>query len=127
VNISDHYLRLPNPAIQCMTSDGYIQLSLIFRPLDPTQSGEGHGCAGDAYDRPQITERIKTWKVLHSGASLSMRSKRVDHKQPGTYEFWATYVSPSIKPSDQEILRQAGIDLPRGQSTTPHVVFEKKP
>jgi hypothetical protein len=129
VNASDHDVWVPQPAIQCEDDfDGSIRLSLDFRPAEP---GPGEGCSADGLDWPSILDRVKEWKVLHSGDNLVFTADHArlhyESDRAGTYEFWATYSSPVIRPSDQAILRQAGIDFPHGRLTTRHLVFEKKP
>jgi hypothetical protein len=50
-------------------------------------------------------------------------------KQPGIYEFWATYSLPFISDTDQNKLEQLGIDFPRGAGgaflSSAHVTFRK--
>jgi hypothetical protein len=132
INTADHDVYVPVPTIQCEDSfDGSISLSVNFRPLWPGPPPEGHGCAGDRMDWPPILRRIADWKVLHPGDSLSLEAGHArlfyDPKQPGTYEFRATYRPPSINAADQAILRQAGIDFPTGLLTTSRFTFEKRP
>ncbi|HEY7388138.1 MAG TPA: hypothetical protein VH640_06490 [Bryobacteraceae bacterium] len=131
VNTSDHDVWVPQPTIQCEDSfDGWIHLSLYFRPSEPGPPLEGHGCAGDSMDHPPILDRIKEWKMLHSGDSLALTADSVrllyNSHRAGRYEFWATYSAPSISLSDQAILRQAGIDFPHGKLVTRRLVFTKK-
>lgn len=58
-----------------------------------------------------------------------LRSYRYDDKQPGVYEFWATYSFPFLSDSDQTKLQQFGIDFPRAVGgallSTSHVAFIK--
>jgi hypothetical protein len=125
VNTSGHDVWAPQPSIQCEDSfDGWIHLTLIFRPSEPgPPPGEGSGCVGDRMNWPSILDRIKAWKVLHSGDSLALTADHVrlfyDSHRAGRHEFWATYFPPSIRSSDQAILRQAGIDFPHGETDHP--------
>jgi hypothetical protein len=48
-----------------------------------------------------------------------------DYEKPGTYEFWARYLPPSISSSEQAILRRANIDVPNGELISNHLVFAK--
>jgi hypothetical protein len=130
VNHSGHDVRLPMPDSNCSDSyNGNVGLSVRYTPLVPAPS-MGHGCAADLYSWPPIMERIKDWRVVHSGESLNLlgadKKAYYDGGLPGSYEIWAGYLPPFIDPSDQIILRAAGVDFPQTALTTPHVAFVKK-
>lgn len=131
VNKTSHEVRIPIPAIECEDAfDGAISLRLDFRPLEPGPAAEGHGCVGDRMNWPPILERIKEWKVLVPGESLTLKADRehlfYGNQQPGTYEFWATYRPPSISPLDQGTLKAVGIDFPGRELTSAHFVFVRR-
>jgi hypothetical protein len=82
-------------------------------------------------DWPAILERVKEWKLLHSGDRLHLTVDRArlfyESDRPGTYEFWAAYSPPWVNRSDRAILSQAGIDFPHGTLTSRHLIFEERP
>jgi hypothetical protein len=130
VNHTDHDVRLPLPAIECSDSyNGEIRLHLVFTPLKGGPVGGG-GCAADRMDWPPIMERVREWRIVHPGETLTLKARHgqlhYDGQQPGRYEFWATYSPPSILPSDQEKLHAAGIDFARESLTTNHLTFIRK-
>lgn len=81
-------------------------------------------------DWPPILDRVRQWTILHAGEGLTLHADRArllyDDSQPGIYVFWATYKTPSIDLADRKTLEEAGMDFPRGSSTTPHLVFVKE-
>lgn len=79
VNISDHEVHVPSPAIQCEDSfDGALYLKWRFTPLaSGAPASDGGGCAGDRFGEwPPILERMQTWKVLQPGESFTVAADR---------------------------------------------------
>jgi len=133
VNKSNHDIRVPTPAIECEdpVNDGSFWLKVNFRPSRPDENGFGYGCSNDRTDRRPILDRVKTWKNLRPGESIVLKVARerlhYDCKEPGTYEFWAYYFTPTMTPSDRKVLSQTGIDFPHSQLTTTSVTFVENP
>jgi hypothetical protein len=131
VNVGNQDARVPTPSVYCSGLDGTLSLRLDFVPLAPGEPGSGGGCGGTITDRPPILKRVKEWKLLHPGESLTVEAGKnrlhFEDREPGTYEFWATYQPPQLSPNDQAELRQAGIDFPQAKLSSAHVVFIKKP
>lgn len=130
VNTTDHDVRVPMPTVECEDSfSGAIYFRVNFKPLKPEPPGEGRGCAFDNELWPPILDRIKEWKLLHSGEALTLNADQehlsYDGSKPGTYEFWAVYAPPNIDPSDQKKLRESGIDFPRERLVTQHLTFSR--
>ncbi len=89
----------------------------------------------------KIDPKVIVWKIAPSvdtpglnsapehTVQRGLRSYWYDDKQPGIYEFWATYSLPFISDSDQTKLQQLGIDFPRGAGgaflSTAHVALIK--
>lgn len=132
VNISDHDLRVHPPPIQCSAPDGFITIS-IRTPKPPTI---GVGCAGDRANAPPILEIVATWTLLRPTEAITIRVDpksspyrelfaHYDFTEPGDYQISATYIPPYIKPADREILRNAGIDVPRVMLKSPVLAFVK--
>jgi len=126
-------MRLPIPAVECsIRKTGRFHLEVNFTPLNPHGYGPGWGggCGGGSYDGPSILGRVKAWKLLLSGESLSITANRerfyYDDREPGRYEFWATYTPPELNLRDQETLEAAGISFPRVELVTPHLAFYKE-
>jgi hypothetical protein len=90
----------------------------------------GRGCGTGRSDWPPILDRIKEWKTLHPGESLSIDATQedllVDVRAAGRYEFRARYEPPEISANDQDILRKAGIDFPHRPLTSERLVFKRK-
>ena len=130
INKSDHKILLPMPATDCEGSfTGVMGVSFNFTPLKPAKPGVGHGCANDTFYWPPIMERVKAWKVLDPGATLSARITAdgifCECRAAGKYEFWAGYLPPYLTPEDKETLTQAGIDFPHSPLESPHITYEK--
>jgi hypothetical protein len=119
-NPSDHDVRLPLPAIQCEDSfNGSVVLGVRFRPLHPGDVGvDGGGCAGDRYGaRPSILERVRDWKTLPGGETLTLKIDRTkaflpSTGRPGTYTFRACYKPAAVNAVDRNLLSGSGIDFP---------------
>jgi hypothetical protein len=134
-NGSNHDVRIPMRSIKCEDPpfDGNIRLKVEFRPLRPDAPGFGSGCTNDRMDdQPAIMNRVRNWRNLHPGESLSLKAVRkrllYRYEEPGTYEFSAAhYFPPSVTRSDREALNQAGIDFPQNELTSAHVTFVKEP
>jgi len=105
-------------------------LGLPLVPLTPGDAVPGHVCAADKYKWPPILERVKEWKVLHPGESLTIEADKtqlfLSNPIPGRYEFWAVYEPPSTTAEDQDKLSAAGIDFPHGTLVSEHVLFVRK-
>lgn len=133
VNTSDHDVLVPAPSIDCEDAyDGVIWLQLEFRPSNPqAEPGPGSACASDRFGRPPILKRVREWKTLHAGQTLSWNVPRqrlnYEDKDAGIYEFWAEYDPPAIGASDRETLQRTGIDVPHGKLTSSHIAFRKEP
>lgn len=80
---------------------------------------------------PTMRYQAKDWKVLKPGDTLRVTYTRQElfatQQAPGWYEFWAEYVPPEIPAEDRQILTEEGIDFPREQLVSTHVVFVRKP
>ena len=129
INVTHHNVWVPEPTVECTDSyDGYFLLRVKFTPLHPPGSETGGGCAGDKLNRPPILERAQEWKLLPPGEAIEKTVPRAElHYEagrPGTYEFWAEYYSPALKPADQQTLRERGIDFPLEKLTTSHLTFK---
>jgi hypothetical protein len=131
VNKSDHDIRVPTPAIECEDPayDGTFWLKVNFKPSRPDENGSGYGCANDRTDKRSILDRVKTWKNLRPGESIVLKVARerlgYSCKEPGTYEFSASYFPPAMTPNDRKVLSQTGIDSPHSKLTTTRVTFVK--
>jgi hypothetical protein len=131
VNKSGHDIQLPTPAIECRGQplDGRFMLKITFTPL-PGHPGSGMNCANDAADKRTISERVKTWKILHSGESVVMQATRKDipynDQEPGTYEFSAIYFPPAMTVDDRKMLLEAGVVFPQKMLRTASIRFLKK-
>ncbi len=128
VNISSDEIRMPLPS-KCIGSDnGTLLLSIEFTA--PGTSGFGGGCGG-GINGPKIPEKFKNWEILEPNKSLSISYSRQElfatQQAPGRYEFWAEYRPPEISADDQRALTEAGIDFPREQLVSRHLVFVRKP
>lgn len=131
-NNTDHGVRVPMPTVECRdTYDGAILLKFDFTaPKGGPTDRKQRGCVKDRIEWPPVMDRIKGWKILHSGEALTLKevnggSLFYDDEKPGKYEFWAVYSPPAIDSIDQKKLRESGIDFPHTELTTPHVIFEK--
>ena len=64
-----------------------------------------------------IFERIKSWKTLHPGESLSLSASRKrlgDNLQdPGTFDFWAIYFPPVMNKDERKALLAKGFKFHR--------------
>jgi hypothetical protein len=134
INISDHDVRIPSdPVVDCGSGlyTGSLWLALKFTPLVPGPHGNGTRCIADLGDRPTIMERIKSWKVVGPGESLSIEENKdrlpYKEKEAGTYEFWAVYTPAPLSNEEQAQLRQSGIDFPHDKLSSAHITFVKKP
>jgi hypothetical protein len=132
VNKSGHDIQVDTPAFGCGGSqlDGRFMLKITFTPL-PGRPGVGmHYCTNDAPDKRTISERMKTWKVLHHGESIVLQVTRKDipysDQEPGTYEFSASYYPPDMTADDRKMLIQAGVVFPPHVLTTAPVRFIKR-
>jgi hypothetical protein len=133
VNISDHVVLIPpNPNVECTDlSRGSLWLRLNFTPFTHEVPRLGSGCVADygigLIRSPSVLDRVKAWKVLHPGESLSFDiPKNFEEQRAGTYQFWVEYQPPHISTDDQATLRQAGIDFPHDALTSAHITFVKK-
>ncbi len=128
VNKTNHEVRVPYiPNVDC---DGTLYGGMWLRVVAPGGQGWSRGCGVNALHGESILDRAKRWRVLLPGASLNFKAGKeralYNDQVDGTYEFWAHYDPPTISPSDQEVLRRAGIDFPQGPLDSAHVRFEKK-
>lgn len=131
VNTSGHDLRVPMPAIQCDDSYfGDLRLQLNFVPLKPGKNESGNGCSLGHGGMQDILEHANQWKLLHAGESLSLKAgkKKLFYatKLPGSYEFWAEYTPIELSASEQQQLREAGIDYPHEKLASDRTTFQKK-
>ena len=131
-NISDHDVRLPKPLIQCSSvPTGTLWLRVSFKPLHPQDEPQtGHGCVADFLYQP-ILKRVEEWQVLHPKESLALARPTAELQgyldAAGTYEFWAEYTPPFIKPEDQTTLHEAGIRFAAAPLSTMHMSFKREP
>jgi len=131
VNTQNGDIRIPTPAIFCFSArQGYIAFYRQFTPRSVVYGpSSGYGCGSGVYDGPTVLERAKTWKILQRGQSLRIVARRdalfYEDKEPGTYEFWATYFPPILSISEQKLLRDAGITTAEGETASAHVTFVK--
>jgi hypothetical protein len=123
VNHSEHNVWVPEPAVQCEdTFNGYVWLRVQL------QNGTlpGYRCVLDHYRLP-VLDRVQKWKVLEPGATLEETIARAklhyDAGQSGTYEFWAEYYPPALNATEQQLLRERGIDFPLEKLASPHLTF----
>ncbi len=131
-NRTNHDVRVPQPVVDCAGDyTGYIWLRMVFTPLHSRGSEIGYMCAADKVNWPPILKRVREWKVLRPGETVSQTVARAqlhyEGRQPGSYEFWAEYHPPAIEPEDQKALGKAGVDFPHGQLTSSHLTFTRKP
>jgi hypothetical protein len=129
INVTGHNVWVADPGVQCINSYyGYFSLRLHFTPLHPPASETGGGCVVDRFGWPPILERVQEWKVLPPGEEIkktvSLAAMHYEVKKAGTYEFWAEYSPPAAKPTDQQTLRERGIDFPLDPLTTSHLIFK---
>jgi len=133
VNISDHDVRIPSaPSLDCGDNyNGSLWLILKFTSLVHGPSGISRGCSSSGGHWPLLMDRVKGWKVLHSGESLAIEATKdqlqFEDKEAGTYEFWVVYQPPPLSVEEQAQLHQAGIDFPHDELTSTHIAFVKKP
>jgi hypothetical protein len=131
VNTSTHDVLLPAPSIECEdpTGDGSLRLHVEFTPLDPHQARSGSGCSNERMDHRPIFDRIKSWKTLHPGESLSLTASRerllYRNDGPGKYEFWAYYFPPAMEPDERQALLAKGIKFPQEIAISNHVILVK--
>ena len=129
VNNTDHDLYLPIPSLECGdVPHGAVWLRLNFKSLVPGPVGFVHGCAKNFLYQP-IIDRVKKWKHLGPGESLSLATitDRILAQGAGTYDYWAFYYPPGMPKADEDLLQQAGIDFPRNALKSNHLKFVKKP
>ena len=85
-------------------------------------------CAGDKFGWPPILERVQEWTLLPPGEEIkktvSLTAMHYETRKAGTYEFWAEYAPPAVRPADQQTLRERGIDFPLDTLTTSHLTFK---
>ncbi len=131
VNTSSHDIRLPSPSIRCQdpTMDGSIYLHTDFTPRDPNAPRQGSNCTNDNMNHLPIFERIKSWKTLHPGESLSWSASRKrlgDNLQdPGTYDFWAIYFPPAMEKDERKALLAQGIQIAQKMAVSNHIILNK--
>jgi hypothetical protein len=128
INKTDHEVRIPYiPNIDCNDT---LNGAMWLRFTAPGPQSVSRGCGTNVVGGETIWSRIKGWKVLSPGASLSFKAGRerglYSDQMNGTYEFWAHYEPPQVSLKDQDLLRQAGIGSPRVPLDSPHIKFEKK-
>lgn len=130
-NTSDHDVILPQPALNCDDAfDGSLILEWKFQPADPDAPGPlGHGCVADTFGAwPPILVRIKEWKTLHAGESLTFEADRAHlliPDAPGRYEFWAAYAPAYIEDIDKQLLTGGGFDFPKQPMKSASLVYKK--
>ncbi len=128
VNGTDHDVRVPTPSLDCGdVPHGTVWLRLAFKPFTPGAARLDHGCATDFIYSP-VSDVIKSWKVLRPGESVTLVTinDRVLAHEAGSYDYWVHYEPPGMPEADQEWLRTAGIDYPKGELDSAHVKFVKR-
>lgn len=128
-NISGHDVYVPNPKTDCNSAlDGSIWLQLDFTPAKFNNRGSGFGCVEDQVGLPAIMQRVKDWRQIHPGETISQtldqRELHFDDKGAGRYVFWAEYHPPTIDQRDQCTLQQAGIDFPQKYLRTAQFIYK---
>jgi hypothetical protein len=131
INVSQHNVWVPDPTVECSNSvGGYLSLGVQFAPLHPPGSETRGGCVVDEF-KPPILVRAQKWKVLAPGEAIEKTASRAQLRYevelPGTYEFWAEYHPPMLRPGEQETLRERGVDFSVENLTTSHLTFRTKP
>lgn len=129
VNISDHDVYFPKPKADCNSAlNGSIWLQLDFTPAQFNNRGSGFVCVEDQVGLPAIMHRVKDWRPLHPGETISQtldqRELHFDDKGSGRYVFWAEYHPPTIDQRDQSTLQQAGIDFPQKYLKTAQFIYK---
>ena len=126
VNKSDHDMHLPLPADSCGdVPHGTVRLNLHFEPFGPGTSGLVSGCIKDFGYQP-ILERVKGWRILHPGESLTLMTYSLLAQDAGSYDYSASYDPPGMPKADEEVLQQAGIDYPKSRLESAHIRFRRK-
>jgi hypothetical protein len=129
VNKADHEVRLPIPSVGSGdVPHGTVWLRVNFVPQKGGTLPEPQvGGIKDFFYQP-IVERIKGWKVLRPGESLTLATinDRVLAPEAGSYDYWAHYYPPGMSEADQEWLRKAGIEYPKEELDSAHVKFVKR-
>ena len=129
LNTSNHDIRLPIPSLECGdVPHGTVSLQLAFTPLKPGASASGSGgCVKDFGYQP-ISERLREWKLLAPGQSLTLAtiSDRALAKEAGSYDYWVIYFPPGMPDSDRTLLLKAGINFPQTELKSAHVRFVKR-
>jgi hypothetical protein len=128
VNKTNHEVRVPYiPNIDC---DDTLYGAMWLRFTASGPQSVSRGCGVNVVGGETIWNRIKGWKVLPPGGSLSFQAGRerglYSDQMNGTYEFWAHYDPPQISLVDQDLLRKAGIDFPSGRLDSVHFKYEKR-
>ncbi len=130
VNRSDHEMRLPMPALERGdASHGTIWLHLTFVPSRHSSTpSQLRGGGFNDYIYQPILDRVRSWKVLRPGESISLGTThdRVIAGEAGTYDYWAYYDPPGMPKVDEEVLQKAGIDYPKAELESTHVKFVRK-
>ena len=126
VNKGDHDIHLPLPNQMCADVPfGTVRLHVNYKPYKAGMSAPEAGCVSD-YGYTPILDRVKGWKVLHPGQSLSLKNASVVAQDAGTYDVWASYDPPGMPKADEEVLQKAGIDYPQSSLESSHVTFIRK-
>ncbi|MGA7318627.1 MAG: hypothetical protein WBX22_32200 [Silvibacterium sp.] len=131
VNTSGHDILLPSPSIRCEdpTMAGSIYLKTNFTPRDPNAPRQETACTNDNTNHLPIFERIKGWKTLHPGESLSLSASRKrlgnDFQDPGTYDFWAIYFPPAMEKEERKALLARGIHIAQEMAVSNHITLNK--
>ena len=131
INASGHDILLPSPSIRCEdpTMDGSIYLHNDFTPNDPSVPRKESFCTNDNMKHLPIFERIKSWKTLRPGESLTLSASRKrlgnEVQDPGSYDFWATYFPPAVEKDERNALLAKGIQIPREIAVSNHIVLHK--
>ncbi len=125
VNKGDHDVRLPVPSIACDDIPyGTVALHFRFKPIMKSTNLLEGGCIND-YGYTPILDRLKGWKVLGPGESLSLMTKHVLAQDAGAYEYWASYIFPGMPQADEDVLQNAGIDFPKSTLESSHLSFTR--
>jgi hypothetical protein len=131
VNTSDHDILLPSPSIACEdpTMDGQIILKTEFTPRDPNAPRQFSSCTNDNMNHLPIFQRIKSWKTLHPGESLSLSASRKrlgdQLQEAGSYDFWAIYFPAAMERDERESLLRQGIQIAQKMAVSNHIIFSK--
>ncbi|WP_128915612.1 hypothetical protein [Granulicella sibirica] len=127
LNKSSHEVRLPMPSLNCGdVPHGTVSLRFKLKYSNSAGSALGSGCFKDFGYQP-ILDRLKEWKVLRPGESLSLMNNLVLTTNAAASEYWASYIPPGMPEADEDMLRNAGVVFPKSPLESDHLRFNRTP